>query len=188
MRFNIKTILLTVLFCVPAFLNAQVRIESIDALENQISSGAEGQISLDIIQGKCGTNCASSGNSCSDEPFGDTFMRIKVYNRLNSTIHFSKGWFVIPNPYGTGGRLTTKRFALVSTGNVPYSKTEPTTLYLLFLDMHSGLKSYAGETTTIPDDLGFRNIKVFLQGKTASGRTVRISTTGAFSFGNIDRC
>lgn len=176
----LKITLFTALLLLGASTSAQTRIAAIDALDGgQIGEELSSSPSIDIVQGSCGT---------SEEGFYDTLLRIKVANTSDTALSFKRVRFVIPDPYGSGGKLTTKRFALVGSSEVPPSDTEFTYLYVLFLDKSGAAKQYAGETENIPTNLGFRTVRVLLSGRDQLGRSISLSARTTLSFDNFDRC
>lgn len=169
--------LLSLFLLMGASYGGRARIVAIEAIDDGSLDGTA-TASVDVVQTTC--------DDTTDEPFFDTLLRIKVQNDSSSIIKFNKVSFSIPNPYGTGGRLNTKKFALVGSGEVQ-PDGEVTGLLALFLDVNGAGKSYAGQTALIPNGLGFRNVTVRLYGK-KNGRSVVHTARTTISFDDFDRC
>ena len=175
----IFAVLLSALLSVTAQAD-NISIVAIDALDNgALDDTSASTPSVDIVQGSCGSSA---------EPFNDTLLRIKVSNTSNAAVRFKRIEFVIPNPYGVGGKLRTRKFAPVGSVEVRPSESEDSYLYALFLDTSATLKKFAGESQTIPNDLGFRSIRIVLSGRDELERRVSISARTTLSFDDFDRC
>ena len=180
-----KILSLILLFLIPFGIQAQTNGISISTIEpldyGELSEDANSSASIDVVQGLCGISPSQTA-----EPFYDTLVRIKVRNDLDSTVRFSRFHYSVPKPYGANGRINSAKLALV--GGNEAAPDEVTVLYALFLDVKDSSKVYAGHSTAIPDDLGFRNVTFRLIGKTSLGKKIRISKRSAISFDDFDRC
>ncbi|MBX7138498.1 MAG: hypothetical protein K1X83_11000 [Oligoflexia bacterium] len=152
-----------------------------DRYDSFPASDDEGTGSLDVVKNNCGTE-----DDPQDEGFQDTLMAVTVVNQCTGSASFSRIYYRVPSPYGAGGRLRTKKFALLGQREVP-NDGEPHKIYGLFLDVTGSTKAYAGKTTSIPASLGFRNVRVFVAGRLGSRNEV-LSSAATLSFDDVDNC
>ena len=175
-------ILITLCFNAAASYAQSARITSVLGVE-EIGDDATGAISIDINQDQCGTDTTKT-----PEEFNDTLVRITVENNTLATIIFTKLYYTVSNPYNDGGgRIKSRKLAPLGNFEVkPDGK--PQSIFGLFLDVSGANKTYAGLTRTLPDDLGFKNVTFYLEGRTSTGRKTTLRARTAFSFGNIVNC
>jgi hypothetical protein len=170
------------LSALPAFseTTSKPRILGLEAVDD--GSGSSGTVSIDVIQGTCGT-----GTGATAEPFFDTLLKIKVFNGSNAEVLFNRFTYSINNFDGAGSKLNAVPLALVGTGRVPKGK-DGTILVALFINAQGGRKRFTRSAVPIPSDLGFRNVTVTLQGRNARNQRIKVSARTALSFSNFDRC
>lgn len=160
-----------------------LRITSIDILdEGSSSEDAQGTASIDVSKGSCGVS-----PNTSEEPFHDSLVRFTLVNHGKLPIYLRSVSYTLKNPYGTGASVRTKRLAFSGSTLVEADKEKHSALSL-FLDVDDSGKTYAGKSTAIPSDLGFRNVTFTVYAVTASGRKVQVKGRTALSFDDFDRC
>lgn len=157
-----------------------VGIEGLD--EGKTDDATVGSAMFDVIQGVC--NAGSSDATA--EPFYDSLLRIKVRNDTRFLVTFTRFKYQVRNVDGHGKALTSRSLALSSSGEIAPGKTG--SLIALFLDASAGRKYFSKQTTPIPLDFGFRNVKVILSGRDGMGRAITLTARTAVSLDDFDRC
>ena len=159
------------------------RITAIDFLDNgETSADASGGHSVDVVKGVCGED-----PSTTPEPFFDTLVRLQVRNDHLTKVRISRIRYNLSNPYGPGGRFTSSRLSPAQGFEVD-ARGGTATVLSFFLDASGAAKTYAGGRTSIPADLGFRNVTFRVTGKTTAGRTVTASARVSVSLDDFNRC
>lgn len=180
MRFlSFPAIFLSLFLLSPLNAQSELRIVSLGAIDSGDLSLSETSPSLDVKRGTCSED--------NPEPFFDTFMRIGLRSDYSSTVRITSVRYRISRPYGTRGVLTTKSFTPISSGEIRPGK-DITYLDAFLLDVTGSTKAWAGETSAIPSDLGFKKVKVSIRGRDSRGRAVSASAATMLSLDDFNRC
>jgi len=170
-----------------------LKITAVDYLD--LGPSSSGSTSVDVAQGLCGTGCASSSNSCTAEPFFDTYVQFTIVNNTNQTVHCSSYTYSVPHGLNaTSGTVTSGSIAFTNEQAIASGGAE-VALKALFLDVVStsgcgGLecKTFYGQSSVIPNDFGFRNVSFRVSCSNDLGQSVVLKATQSASFDNFNAC
>lgn len=134
---------------------------------------------VDVTQ----TICSVTDSATTYEAFYDTVAGLTVVNSSRTAIKFTKFWYTI---YLDSGATTSGKLAPATPIEILPGKTGE--VLSLFLRSNGGQKYADGNASALAADLGFKNVKFYLQGRTALGKTVTLSHTLTLSFREVNRC
>ena len=175
--------LIAVLLPANSYCADKFRITAIDFLDSgETSADASGSHSVDVVKGTCG-----DAPSTTPEPFYDTLVRLQVRNDYLMKVRLSRVRYTLSNPYGSGGRFTSSKLSPAQGFEVD-ARGGTAKVLSFFLDASGAAKRYAGGSTNIPADLGFRNVTFRITGRTTAGRTVTASARASVSLDDHNRC
>lgn len=141
-------------------------------------------LSIDVTQDVC----ESDSEDTVYESFNDTVLGIDVENDLNTVVRCTNFSYLVRNAFGTGVKLRSSSLALSGSNRIDPKSETRVELQALFFHAKDGRKYYTGNSTAIPDDLGFRNVTVRLKCRTSTGERRTLVGRTALSFGNFNRC
>ncbi|MBX7138239.1 MAG: hypothetical protein K1X83_09665 [Oligoflexia bacterium] len=164
-----------------------LRITSIDFIDNGDLSSTATSTSIDTVQGCCEYD--DSDACISAEPFFDTYVKVKVVNNTNQNARFTSLRYRVPN--GTGdstATLTSSAISLIGDATVEAEGGETSVLGLFADAVTGGNKRFAGSSSNIGSNFGFRNVRVTLSGTDGAGNPITVSASIAASLDNFNQC
>lgn len=163
----------------------EIVIEKVDAYDAGNTSTPD--LSIDVVQGTCGT-----GSSATSEPFFDTLIGVNIKNTGSTPFDIRSFSYQILDSNGQGDSIKTAELAFTNAGEIAGAGSAGGSVEKQFIGLFAkasgGRKTFTGAPEPIPSDLGFKNVTVRVQGTSAFGEDIVLSTRFSMSFGNFNRC